>query len=573
MKKSFMIMAIAALAFASCTKDVLNTKGEQAGNEAASYTLTAIAPGNDESKTSLQKGEGNSWNVLWSENDALRVKVSGDGTSSSHYAEYTLESGEGTGNAVFRGTVEAPDEVFAFYPSSKVTTINPTYGMYFDIPSKQTCSATGIVPTNSLPMYANGSKSSLQFQHICSIIRIPVWTEQSGVRLNSVSIVSSEGRIAGSWFFRNGNPAPTSNVSSEITINCGNVLISQSESSPNIIDAILGVSSGTFGNLSIYFNFDNGTSIEKSIPSWAVNRGKIYKCPVLKLVPIAGDLQIRIDEGEWMNWDGVSDIATPTTSVAVRGTDSKLLLSSLKLILDKVQEGESKISLDFSAVTACDFSTITSDTGFRYHEKIKDVKLPEGIKTINDMGFRSSSVECLTLPQSISSVGVYIFLNAKSAYFAVNSLNPIYCAIDGHLYRKNGTSSETYSLSQIAFKEEGPYTIADNTTVLESSALRYCQKLTSVTIPATVTKIENNSTLGATKLANITLLGEVPPTLGLSGGKHWQDENYCAGYGVTGPKTIKVPAGCLEAYTGTEGNRTEWWRQFHDIAGYEFVTE
>lgn len=570
MKKLFISFAIAVMAFVSCSKETLN----ESAIETKSYSLTAVAPGDDATKTSLQKNEeSGNWNVLWSEGDALKVKVSGDGTSSSHYAVYTLESGAGTGNAVFKGTVEAPDQVFAFYPSSLTTTIN-SYGMFFNIPNEQTYSATGEVANSSLPMWAKGDKTNLKFNHICSIIRIPVWINQSGVELSKVNLKSNK-NISGGWYFKTSfdSPLPAS-PRQLIDLNCGNLELSTSESEPTILNFVAAVGSGSWGDLEITFYFSDGSTFTKSTSSLsAATKGKVYKLATLELSRVASDMQIQIDGGSWENWDGISDIATPESSVAVKGTDTKLTRESMRIIMSKVKSGSATIDLDFSSIR-CDFSTIeTDDDLFADNKKIGNLKLPAGITTLNTSSFSATSVAKVTLPVSVTNVAYYVFDSSPSGYFDVDTSHPTYCAIAGQLYKKNSGTPQTYTLVQVASGTSGVFSVAENTTAILKNAFRWCNRITAIAIPVSVNTLEYNSTYLMTSVKNITLLCETPPTLGLSTGSHWQNNQYFPGWNLKAgtTKTITVPAGCLEAYTGTEGNRTDWWKQYHDIAGFEFT--
>jgi len=573
MKKTIITIAIAVLALASCTKENFNGVSKQ--ND--SFTLTAAAPGSENTKTSLSPGAGNNWNVLWSDGDALKVKVSGDGTSSSDYAEYTLESGSGTGSAVFRGTVEAPDEVFAFYPSSLTREIN-SYGMFFDIPTSQNYSASGEVSNNSLPMYAKGSKGSLSFNHICSVIRIPVWVNQADLKLNYVGVISDK-KIFGVWYFGVSKgfdiARPSTGINGNVcSFECHNLTVSNDASSPTVLNIITGVNEHSCGNLTFEFVFSDGSSFLKSTSSLTadIECGKIYKLPVLELQKTSSDMQINIDGGGWNSWDGTSDISAPTTSVAVKGTNSSLSKASLETILAKIKAGTNLIDLDLGSIKASsNLATIEIEESlFKSNKKIKNVILPEGVNSIEEKAFTGSSVHCITIPDSMASIGGNFAAGCASVSFAAKPSNPKYCVIDGCIYEKKGTNPETYSLALIPYPMKS-IIIAENTTIILDRAMVYCHNLQNLTIPATVTKIGLQSTGVTRDLANITILCETPPAITIKNGTHWGYVGYHAGYGVTGAKTITVPVGCLEAYTGTEGNRTDWWNQFHVIAGYEFT--
>ena len=63
---------------------------------------------------------------------------------------------------------------------------------------------------------------------------------------------------------------------------------------------------------------------------------------------------------------------------------------------------------------------------FYYHSQLKEIKLPDNLKTIADCAFMGTGLSTITIPESVDSIGRYAFRNcANLTSFKVMSKEPI----------------------------------------------------------------------------------------------------------------------------------------------------
>ena len=114
----------------------------------------------------------------------------------------------------------------------------------------------------------------------------------------------------------------------------------------------------------------------------------------------------------------------------------------------------------------------------------------------------------------------------------------------------DGLSSPVYTADCFAYlptSYQGAYTIPEGIKQIVGGAFDDCSRLTSVTIPSSVTNIENGVFLYIQKLKKITCYAPIPPLVG-------QVNKYPISY------TLYVPAEYVDTY-----RQTEWWKAFKSI--------
>jgi len=158
---------------------------------------------------------------------------------------------------------------------------------------------------------------------------------------------------------------------------------------------------------------------------------------------------------------------------------------------------------------------------------IESVNIPEGVTHIGDYAFlQCSSLSQISIPDSVTSIGIMAF------GFCTNL--PV---IDGIRY------ADTY-LVEAVDQSLSTYNIKEGTRFIGSYVFNELENLESVTIPASVTLIDDNAFYNCPNLTEVTNLSQVPQTI--SDGSF---SNYNA--------TLYVPAGCKSAYEAAEG-----WNKF-----------
>lgn len=161
---------------------------------------------------------------------------------------------------------------------------------------------------------------------------------------------------------------------------------------------------------------------------------------------------------------------------------------------------------------------------------IGGITLPEGIVEIGGDCFSSSqSLTSITLPSTVKLINAS-FVNGcpMLSSFIMPTDNDFYEVIDGILYQKN-TTDQTLTLVRCPIAKTSPITIpadknitviADNAfqgccmsevflndglTTIGASVFTYCDNLSSLTIPASVTQIASSFVNGCKSLATLTV--------------------------------------------------------------------
>ena len=182
-----------------------------------------------------------------------------------------------------------------------------------------------------------------------------------------------------------------------------------------------------------------------------------------------------------------------------------------------------------------DSTLVVSGTGEMYNYQswedytsyIKYVTLPDGLTSIGDGAFYwCSGLTSVTIPNSVTRIGDMAFVGC------------------------DGLSSPVYTADCFAYlptSYQGAYTIPEGIKQIVGGAFDDCSRLTSVTIPSSVTNIENGVFLYIQKLKKITCYAPIPPLVG-------QVNKYPISY------TLYVPAEYVDTY-----RQTEWWKAFKSI--------
>ena len=196
--KSVLVIAAAALTFASCQKETLP---EQSTLKTVNFVAQTL-----ETKTAFGTPSGTTYPTLWTATDSL-VKVA---TNAANAKDAHVSAASDGKSASFSLTMTAPEaESFVFNALSPaaafvgVSTNNNTWNL--TIPTTQTPSANSVDPLAQILVAKSASFSSfpenvdLSFSHFTAYGKLNITNLKSGAAVSSVTL-TAESNWAGRWY-------------------------------------------------------------------------------------------------------------------------------------------------------------------------------------------------------------------------------------------------------------------------------------------------------------------------------------------------------------------------------------
>ncbi|MBE7030556.1 MAG: leucine-rich repeat domain-containing protein [Ruminococcaceae bacterium] len=124
------------------------------------------------------------------------------------------------------------------------------------------------------------------------------------------------------------------------------------------------------------------------------------------------------------------------------------------------------------------------DSAFRWCQSAREIEFPSNLKTIGESAFMDADMRVITIPASVTSIGLLAFSGVGFAELTVDENNLYYCAQDNTLFDKDKTRLMVAGY----YDEEGTYTIPDGVTQIDPEAFVHCS-MKKVELPASVTQI------------------------------------------------------------------------------------
>lgn len=133
---------------------------------------------------------------------------------------------------------------------------------------------------------------------------------------------------------------------------------------------------------------------------------------------------------------------------------------------------------------------------------LSNIDLPDTLEVIDSLAFANSLITEVTIPASVREIHKDAFLGCNNlATISVHPDNTTYYSIDGALYRRSDNALIIYPHSN---KTENLVLPEGMTTILADTFLDH-QNLISVSIPASITKIEDGAFFGCSQLEIVTI--------------------------------------------------------------------
>ena len=130
-----------------------------------------------------------------------------------------------------------------------------------------------------------------------------------------------------------------------------------------------------------------------------------------------------------------------------------------------------------------------AQSAFLYTKKLKNITISEGVKDIGAYAFKNSGIKSASIPASVTSISDGVFVNCSNLETVdVASANTAYSSVDGVVFNKTVTDLIYYPTAKA-----GEYTVPGTVTTIKQSSCEGTKKLTKITLPPSVKKIEGSA--------------------------------------------------------------------------------
>lgn len=567
MKTIIRILAVACgiasglLSFTCCSKSTMP--------ETAKEPVELTANINDvNTRTAL-----NGLKVSWIKNDSIAIQTSRqhgsnssnprgyntcigiyrlmDDAAVSNVGKFTYVSGD---DAV----TEDEEEFFAFYPASFCSGHKDNGYFYCDFPINQ-CYEDNIGEKLPLPMYGVGKNKVIDFKYAGSVIRLKVWS-QTATEIHSCTISASGLYKKAFTYYKDGwsslNPAYS--VNNLVVKMKTPVSISTDANNPTVIPIILPMSGKrTLTNLKFSINCTDGGCELKKKSGLEIVPGSAVNFPVTEIKIDSTRMYVDDLEGEvdydWIKTAKKSVKVTMPASAMLREEVFQGIMNATRSLNQQVTLDNpfSQVRLDLSGTRAeseiikglnSQNNTYESFCGGKNRDSgiknISEFRLPEGITQIMNRAFAYSDYTKIVLSSTVKTISGSPSNGNDKMRWEVNADNKYFKTdVNGALYDYNMTT-----LMVLNGGSGDSYTVPDGTKIIREWALYENSVIKTLTLPATVKKLEQNCISGTPNLSTIICLGKTPAEyVGKNGTKNKVGPS-------SGVKTIYVPKGCLDAY-------------------------
>lgn len=453
---------------------------------------------------------------------------------------------------------EGDEEFFAFYPASFCSGNASNGYFYFTFPTNQ-CYEDNIGEKLPLPMYGVGEGKVIDFQYAGSVIRLKVWSK-TATEIHSCTI-SASGlyKKAFTYYQKDGNWSslqPAYSVSNLVVKMRTPVSISTDANNPTVIPIVLPMSGRrTLKDLKFSINCTNGGCELKKKSDLVIAPGSAVNFPVKEVTIDSTRMYVDGLEGEvdydWIKTAEKSVRVTMPESAMLREEVFKGIMEATRSLNQQTDPEHPfrQISMDLSG-TRAENPTIKGLDNNQYYsfcggkdrasgiKNISELRLPEGIVTIMNRAFAYSDYTKIVLSSTVKTISGSPSNGNDKMVWEVNADNKYFKTdVNGALYDYNMTT-----LMVLNGGSGDSYTVPYGTEIIREWALYENSVIKTLTLPATVEKLEQNCISGTPNLSTIICLGEKPAIY--TGKKDTKNKA-----GSSGTNTIYVPKGCIDAYT------------------------
>lgn len=510
--------------------------------------------------------------VTWIKDDKIAIQTSelhksnssnprGYNTCRGFYRLMDDAAGSKVGKFTYvSGDVAGDEEFFAFYPASFCKGHEDNGYFYCDFPTNQFYE-DNIGEKLPLPMYGVGKDKVIDFKYAGSVIRLKVWSK-TATEIHSCTISASGLYKKAFTYYKDGawssSLHPAYSVNNLVVKMRTPVSISTDANNPTVIPIVLPMSGKrTLKNLKFSINCTNGgCELKKQSDLKDITPGSAINFPVKEIVIDSTRMYVDGLEGEvdydWIKTARDSVRVTMPESAMLREEAFKSIMEATRSLNQQVtlEHPFSQINMDLSGTRAeseiikglnSQNNTYESFCGGKNKDSgiknISEFRLPEGIVTIMNRAFAYSDYTKIVLSSTVKAISgspsngndkMIWEVDADNKYFKTDDKGALYNYDMNTLMVLNGGSGASYS-------------VPDGTKIIREWALYENSVIKTLTLPATVEKLEQNCITGTPNLSTITCLGKKPAKYdGKNGTKNKA--------GSSGTNTIYVPEGCKADY-------------------------
>lgn len=510
--------------------------------------------------------------MFWTKGDSIAIQTSNlHGSNSSNPKGYNTCLGiyrlmdDAAGSKVGKftyvsGDVAGDEEFFAFYPAKFCSVHKDNGYFYCDFPINQWYEEN-IGEKLPLPMYGVGKDKVIDFKYAGSVIRLKVWS-QTATEIHSCTISASGLYKKAFTYYKDGEWSsslhPAYLVNNLVVKMKTPVSISTDANNPTVIPIVLPMSGPrTLKNLKFSINCTVGGGELKKKSALEITPGSAVNFPVKEIKIEKTRMYVDGFEGEvdydWIKTAKKSVKVTMPASAMLREEVFQGIMNATRSLNQQVTLDNpfSQVTLDLSKTTAeektikglnSQNNTYESFCGGKNRDSgiknISEFRLPEGITQIMNRAFAYSDYSKIVLSSTVKLISgspsngndkMKWEVNANNKYFKADGEGALYDYNMNTLMVLNGGSGASY-------------TIPDKTKIIREWALYENSVIKTLTLPATVEKLEQNCITGTPNLTTIICLGEKPA---IYTGKKDTKNKVGPSSGV---KTIYVPEGCKADY-------------------------
>lgn len=514
----------------------------------------------------------NGLKVSWIKNDSIAIQTSREhGSNTSNPRGYNtclgfyrlLDDAAGSNVGKFKyvsgddAVTEDEEEFFAFYPASFCSGSAGNGYFYCDFPTNQFYE-DNIGEKLPLPMYGVGKDKVIDFKYAGSVIRLKVWSK-TATEIHSCTI-SASGlyKKAFTYYMKDGKWSPlhpAHSVNNLVVKMRTPVSISTDANNPTVIPIVLPMSGKrTLKDLKFSINCTNGGCELKKKSGLDIDPGSAVNFPVKEVTIDSTRMYVDGLEGEvdydWIKTAEKSVRVTMPESALLREEVFRGIMEATRSLNQQTDPEQpfSQISMDLSG-TKAENPTIKGLDNNQYYsfcggknkasgiKNISEFSLPEGITTIMNRAFAYSDYTKIVLSSTVKAISGSPSNGNDKMIWEVNANNKYFKTdVDGALYDYNMTT-----LMVLNGGSGDTYTVRDGTEIIREWALYENSVIKTLTLPATVEKLQGNCITGTPNLTTIICLGEKPA-------EYVGNQNTKNKVGPSSGKILYVPEGCTDAY-------------------------